>query len=335
MAINNKVYAQEVLRKEIDLSLSENPLGCSPLVFKALKKMTMRDISQYPDVSSLIKKIAVFFKIKTENIAMGCGSEQLIKLISQIFLKPGDKVLIPQGSFPLFTKECLSRNVKIELAEPEKFLRSSGKIKLIFLCNPNNPTGEKLEIQVITKILKCFPTTIFVIDEANGEFMDNSMISTSVKSSNLIILKTFSKVFGLAGLRVGFAVGSNKIISKLNSNQQPFPVSSISVKLAEIALNDPVFIRKTIDFIRNERSFLIKELIKRKLNPSVSITNNIYIKTPRAKLLIKQLSKKGVSVIPGNSFPGIRDAGFRLSIKDRKTNIFFLKKLDEILTCET
>lgn len=327
-----KIYAQKVPKRCIDLTLSENPLGCSPAVEKVLKNLTAKDISSYPSQSNLIKAISQRFSVKTENILLGCGSEQLIKLIVQTIIRPGDSVLIQTSSFPLFTKECIIAGAKIKQSSVSK-IKGSPKPKLVFLCNPNNPTGEVLTNKTIASIVQKMAPSVIVVDEASGEFMNNSFISQAVKSSNCIVIKTFSKAMGLAGLRIGFAVGPQKLISKLASVQQPFPVSTIASKLAIAALSDEAFISKTKKFISNERKFLTSELKKRSLTVSKSVTNNLFITSTSAKALIKELERQKISVVSSSFFPNTKRSGFRISIKDKKTNRKFLNGLDKALVC--
>lgn len=327
-----KIYAQEVQRKPIDLSLSENPLGCSPLVAKLMKNISINDVNRYPDTSRLVQKIAEKFGIKQSQILLGCGSEQLIKLICQTFLQKNDAALVQRGSFSLFTKECLLTRAKVKFFQPNK-TTSIGNARLIFICNPNNPTGEILDPVIIDTIINQAVNSIVVIDEAIGEFIKETFIPKVIKKKNCIVLRTFSKAFGLAGLRVGFAIGNTNLIKKLRITQQPFPVSSIACKLALSALEDEVFINKTINFIKKERLFLISELNKRKLMTSDSITNNIFVETPFADKLIPKLNRLGMSIVPASGFPGMKRPGFRICIKNKRTNRLFISQLDKALSC--
>lgn len=314
------------------MTLSENPLGCSPRVLDELKTIKPADISQYPDTTPLIRAISTKFKILPDQIILGNGSEQLIKLIAQIFLNKGDRVLVQKGSFPLFTRECLLAGSTVNFFEPGKALNQ--KPKMIFVCNPNNPTGKILPLNIIKDISKKFSSSILIVDEANGEFLKQSAIKSINELPNCVILRTFSKALGLAGLRIGFAIGSINLMQTLNTSQQVFPVSAISCKLALSALRDQTFLKKTLKFVGKERSFLAKELVRRDLKVSNSVTSNLFIEIAKAKQIINLLKKNGVSVVDGSFFPAIDKPGFRISIRDKKTNRQFLKKLDEALACE-
>lgn len=327
-----KLYANQSNKGKIDLTLSVNPLGCSPRVLKALRSITQTDISSYPDPASLENEICRRFDIDRSNLLLGVGSEQLIKLVAQTFLTKNSHVLVERGSFALFTIECQLTGATVKSMTIDNIL-SAPKPRMIFLANPKTPTGEVIDPEFITQIAEKLDPSILVVDEANGEFLEKSFITMSQKLSNVIVLRTFSKVLGLAGLRIGFAIGSKELIIKLRQSQQPFPVSQLSQKLAITAIKDQEFIDKTKRFIEKERKFVTSELRARNITVSNSVTNNLFISIPRASQIVKELANRGVSVIDGSFFPGKETPGFRISIKDRKTNIMFIKKLEECLAC--
>jgi len=315
------------------MSLSINPLGCSPRVLKVLQKMTIAEIAAYPKQNQLIEIISQKFKLSSSQIILGNCSEQLIKLICQTFLNPKDNVAIEKGSFPLFSKEALLANAQVRFFDRKSRFPKEQKIRLLFLANPKTPTGEALNNNEVAELIRHCKPQIAVIDEANGEFLNESFITEATKITNIIILRTFSKVFGLAGLRVAFAIGAKPIITKLRETQQPFPVSEVAVRAGVAAINDKQFVANTIQFFTKERTFLTKELHKRGLRVSKSITNNLFISTPQASVIIAQLNKLGVAVIDGKFFPENPLTGFRISIKDRRTNELFLEKLDIAIAC--
>ncbi|KKR32022.1 MAG: Histidinol-phosphate aminotransferase [Candidatus Gottesmanbacteria bacterium GW2011_GWC2_39_8] len=330
LMIIDKTYAEKLNRAKVDMGLSENPLGCSPMVLKALRNISTKDLSVYPNQTLFKQSVAKKFRVILPNIVLGGGSEQLIKLICQTLLNKGDRVVIQRGSFALFTKESLLAGSKVIFNDPRE-MQKDLKVKLIFLCNPNNPTGEVITQDLIKIIVDKNKEAIIVIDEAIGEFIDESFVIKAVKSDNCIVLKTLSKTFGLAGLRVGFCIGSRNIIRKLEFAQQPFPVSNLSLIGASAALSDKNFIKRTKDFIAKERKFLIKEITLLNLKVSDSVTNNLFISCPG--IIIERLTNSGVTVFPSSEFPGMKTSGFRITIKDRKTNKLFIKKLQKAAAC--
>ncbi len=331
-----KVYAldKSLESDSIDMTLSINPLGCSQKVLDELQKINMSDISKYPNDRKIRKSISEKFNVKEENVLMGAGSEQLIKLIAQTFVEKGDSVLVQTGSFPLFTKESKLAGGKVQYFNPRNF-RTSTNPKLIFISNPSTPTGEFFEDQIIQKLIKDFPKTMVIVDEANGEFNNQTSINSVLNNENLIVLRTFSKVYGLAGLRIGFAVGKGKMFTKLIKAQQPFAVSSVGCRLVEIALSDDVFVDRTTNFFNTERLFVTKNLRNLGLDVSSSITNNLFISGKNIEILMKKLKEMGVGVIDNSYFPNLQEKGFRISLRDKNTNRKFINIVKGIMKVPT
>lgn len=330
-----KVYAAQTEKFKIDMTLSVNPLGCSPFVLKALKKISQEDISNYPDQSRLRELVANFFKLKSNNIVFGCGSEQLIKLIAQTFVKPNDLVLVQTASFPMFTKEVGLANAEVQFFNPNSFTKPNKKVALVILSNPSTPTGEAFSKRCIEKILKEFGDSIIFIDEANGEYMDESAISLINGNKNLIVSRTFSKLIGLAGVRLGYLLAQQNMIAPLLSAQQPFAASALALKLGMAAFQDREFIIKSRGFIKQQREILKRELITLGFAVSNSVTNNLFVSFQknntqrRMQGLQKRLNENGVGVIDSSFFPDLKTAGFRISVKDEQTNQEFLRVLSQ------
>ena len=310
------------------MTLSVNPLGCSPRVVKMLKQLDTKDVSTYPDINRILVAGSKRFSLPTSCILAGNGSEQLIKLIAQTLLKPGDTAIVQSGSFSLFKKECMIAGATVTLCEISSLINQPIQPKILFLCNPNNPTGELIPKKTLRQIIAAFPKTFIVIDEANAEFTDQTYIQEATNKPNVLILRTCSKAFGLAGLRVGFCIGNPILMKTLQAVQQPFPISSLSIKLATTALLDTPFLARTIKMISKERVKMMNVLRERGFTVSNSVTNTIFVSMPRAEQIIAQLNNIGVSVIPNEFFPGLTTLGFRIALRDKKTNQLFLQKLD-------
>lgn len=311
----------------------------------ALKKIKAEDIFHYPDPEgrTLRKTIAQKFKIPINSVMLANGSEALIDLVAQIIVGPDDEVIIPEATFPLFEKGVrlvggqvvfskMDKNLGIDLNDIKD--RINKKTKAIFLCNPNNPTGKVIPKKKILKLVKSVESVFVIVDEANIEFGGRTVIREVKNFENLIVFRTFSKAFGLAGLRVGFIVANPRLIKILKKVRQPFPVSGLSQKAALAALSDKGFIRKSRRFMNREREFLIKELQKRGFEIIKSQANNILVKFDKlfnsSDEFLKLLAKKDISVVDGRSFRGLGKAFIRISPRKRKTNKKFLKCVDEI-----
>lgn len=332
-------------KRSLDLSLSENPLGCSPMVSSAFKKLKL-NFNDYPKVNggSLKKALSKKLSINEKLFFIANGSESIINMIPRILCKPNDEVIIPQLTFPMF-KTCselaglktklikMKNNLEIDLNGILK--RITNKTKLIFICNPNNPTGNVLSKNKLISFLNKVPNSVLVVlDEANIEFAGETLINEVIKRRNLIILRTFSKGFGLANLRIGFAVASKLIINKLEEEINIFPISGISEKLAIAALEDDLFLKKTKQFIKKERTFLKESLSEIKFKVFPSQANNLFIKLPKSinkEVFLEEINKSDISLVKGNNFGELDNQFFRISPRKRKINEEFLKRVKVIL----
>ena len=330
-----KLYAQDIDKLTIDVTLSENPLGCSPAVSEALSRLSPSDLVQYPDLSPLRSALAAQYAVSPDVVVIGTGTEQLIKLIAQTFLCRGKRAFVQNGSFVVFTKECKLAGAFVRGVDPSDIRRIPTNADLIILCTPNNPTGEIIPLDQIMKILTRVPSCPVIIDEANADFTDETMMPSVQTDERIIILRTFSKAFGLAGLRCGFAVGSTRFMKQVALAQQAFPISGVAVRLALAAMRDRDFVEKTRRFMRIERTFLRNELMKRNCIVSASVTNTLFVQVPQQKDIVQRLVQEGVSVVDGSFFPCITQQGFRIALRDKRTNRAFLRAFDSALSCKT
>lgn len=327
----------------IDLSLSENPLGCSPRVFNVLRR-AVEDVTSYPDPTSqkLRTALAKKFGVPKDNITVGNGSESLIDLTCQALIRTGDEGIIPMVTFPFFEVTIyvaggrpvfakMSDKLDISLDSIEGAITKN--TKLILLCNPNNPTGKILSREDIVDFAKQVSPIPVVVDEANIEFGGESVVSDINNLKNLIVLRTFSKAFGLAGLRIGVLLANERLIRKINQRKQSFPLNTFAEKAALAALKDEDFISKSKLFMDGQRAFLTQELQKRNFDVFDSQANNILVKAPTfsKEKFVKLLNENGVSVVNGSSFRGLSDQFFRVSPRLAETNRKFLNVIDKII----
>jgi histidinol-phosphate aminotransferase len=328
-----KAYATSVRKRAIDMTLSVNPLGCSPRVINALSSVQMTEVSSYPDADRFIGLLATTYGVAKENCILGNGSEMLIKLVSQAFLTPGDTVLVEAGSFFLFSKEPELCGATVRFFDAGSATKPRTRPAMLFMANPTTPGGIERSADQLNTVIDALNPRVVVIDEANAEFCDATMIDTLRARKNLIVLRTFSKVYGLAGLRIGAAFGTVGVIRRMKEFIQPFPVSAQALNAAQAALSDNAFITKTKRFIASERRKMTNALTRRGFRVSASVTNNLFVSRSDNAAIIRALESRGVSVIDGKFFPGNTMKGFRISLKDTRTNIEFLKRLDSALAC--
>lgn len=328
-----KAYATQVKKRSVDMTTSVNPLGCSPRALKALGCMRVSDIAKYPNQQPLIQILAKQFAVPEASVLLSAGSEQLIKLIAIAFTQKNSRVAVESGSFFLFSREPSLRGADIQLFDTTNQKTMPKKPDLLFMANPTTPGGVNRSVPQLLSVIDMIRPKIAVIDEANGEFTDQTVIPQIRTRTNLIVLRTFSKALGLAGLRVGMAFANTDIIKTLNEFQQPFPVSSTALIAAEATLNDTAFLDKTRKFIAEERIFLSRQLTQRGFTVTQSVTNNLFVMRNDAKAVIRKLAGLDVSVIDGSFFPGNTAKGFRISLRDKRTNRKFIARLDQALAC--
>ena len=327
---------------DIDLSLSRNPLGCSRLVQEKvdLKKV---DVSEYPESDVLIKAISSHFSVPKESIVIEGGIDGLINFLPQVFLNKGDKVLMAKTTFPRFkmaTKAFGGKPVFVPLKNMrldckvmmEKVL--SVKPKMIFIANPNNPTGLIEDKNQIIELIKKVKSLV-VVDEAGIDLAgeEHSLISRVVDFKNLIVLRGFSKGYGLSGLRIGFCVASPEIIARFSPKRLTFPVTSIAIKAAATALSDQKHLKKTRELFQKEGKFFRQELERMGFEVLPPESNLIFAKVPScfssASEFIKELHKQNIHCVDGGHF-GL-PMFIRINPSVRKINSKFIMATEKIL----
>ena len=331
--------------KTIDFSSNVNPLGCHPGVKKYLKKQ-LNQIDVYPDSESkkLRSNLKWFTGINPSQILIGNGATEIIYNFCSVFVNKKTKVLIPCPTFSEYEKAAKffggkiihfkSLNLNNDLS---KFLSKIPSNGIIFFCNPNNPTGELLSKKSIQEIIKVAQkkSTLVFLDETFIELvpdLNHSLIKSIKSYENLFILRSFTKSFGLAGLRIGYALGSKQIIEILQKVKIPWNVNYIAQSAAAAALCYSNFLEKSRKNIKKENIFLINSLSKFQwLTCFESSTNFLLIKTKiNSKLLQKKLLKKNILIRDCSTFCGLDENYIRIAVKNRTQNKLLLKAFGEI-----
>ena len=271
------------LKNVIKLSANESALGVSPKVGKEINKKI--NFSKYPDSKSnnLRLSISKKFNCEFEKIICGAGSDEIIQIICQLFLKRKDEVIVPQYSFLMYriyskivgAKVLYAKENNFKISVSEILNKVSKKTKIVFLANPNNPTGTYLKKNELLELRKKLRSNILlVVDDAYDEYMKKKDYASGLKlfkkNENVIILRTFSKIYGLASLRIGWGYGPKKIIDAMNIIKPPFNVNMAAQLAAVAALNDKSFINKSV-----KHNLIWANKIKKFLNKLNIITNEV------------------------------------------------------------
>ena len=332
-------------RNIIKLSANESALGTSPKVKKAINKKI--NLSKYPDskTKELRLNISKKFNCDFKKIICGAGSDEIIQIICQLFLKPRDEVIVPQFSFlmyRIYSKNvganviyAKEKNYKISVSEIVK--KVSKKTKIVFLANPNNPTGTYIEKNELLKLRKKLRGNILlVVDDAYVEYMKNKNYTSGLKlfknSNNVIVLRTFSKIYGLASLRIGWGYGPKKIIEAMNAIKPPFNINLVAQLAAVAALNDKSFINKSVKHNFFWANKLKKILNNFNINTNEVTANFLLLNFNKCKYsanyVQKKLENKGI-ILRGMQSYKIKNA-LRLTIGNSTANNKLIKILYKV-----
>ena len=333
------------LKNVIKLASNENALGPSPKAVEAIRSYVSK-INFYPDGGSYYLKKALGEKlgVKEENIILGNGSDEIVSLITRIFLQKGDEAIMGDPTFLMYKIDAqLSRakvasvplkNFRLDLPEMSKAI--GPKTKLIFISNPNNPTGTIITEDEVDHFLKDVPPWILtVFDEAYYEYVEDRNYPQSIdfldRNGNIVILRTFSKIYGLAGLRVGYGVGSPEIIELLNKARPPFNVNSLAQVAALASLEDENQVNRSKGLVKEGKEFLYSNLRRLKVSFIPTQANFILIKIgKKAKDVGTQLLKKGI-IVRGMGAYNLPHY-IRVTIGTKPQNEEFIKNLQTILS---
>lgn len=328
-------------RRIIDFSANINPLGLPGKVKQSLCK-NFDSIQRYPDsyADGLAVKIAMRWGISNKNILTGNGSVELIYLVVNTF-KP-KTVLIPAPAFSEYERASRNAGARIKFLKLDRNngfkLDISGIAKpdIFFLCQPNNPTGNFL-LNDCGKVEQLAKEAVF-IDEAFMDFSPDeegrTMVRKAAKGRRIIVLRTFTKMFAMPGLRIGYLVANEDIISKLRQRQPPWSVNSIAQLAAEAALDDKEYIISSRRVIKKEREFLVEQLNEvegLKVYPSLANFLLIRIENRRiTSLRIKErLLKKGILIRDCANFRGLDERFIRVAVRTHKENMQLVQALEE------
>ena len=334
-------------KKIIKLSANESALGVSLRVKKIVSKKKFK-LFRYPDGKSikLRYQISKKFRCNKDKIICGAGSDEVIQMICQLFLKPGDEVIIPQFSFLMYRIYSKIVGAKVVFAKEEKFKVSISEIikkvtkktKIVFLANPNNPTGTYLTKNELIELRKKLRKDILlVVDDAYAEYMTNKDYKSGLdlfkNNENVFILRTFSKIYGLSSLRIGWGHGSKKIINALNVIKPPFNVNEVAQKAAIEALKDNKFISRSIKhnvlFATKLKNFLNKYNINtNKVSANFLLLDFTKCKF-KAKNFYRKLKTKGIILRSTENGYKIKNM-LRLTIGSKEENLKFMKVTENI-----
>ena len=337
------------LSQVVKLASNENPLGPSPMALHTLRQLDA-ELARYPDGNGFILKDALSKKlgVATNQITLGNGSNDVLEIIARTFVQPGQQVIYSRYAFavyPIVTQAIGARHGIVDAIEWGHNLegmlqRIDADTRLVFIANPNNPTGTWQTHDTLTDFMEQVPAQVIVVlDEAYFEYASDPAMGITdypdgmallSRYENLIVTRTFSKAYGLAGLRVGYAVASKTITNLLNRVRQPFNVNSYAMHAAAAALGDHAHLEKSVQTNLQGMQQLTRRFDELGLQYIPSAGNFMSLDVAREALPVYEaLLKRGVIVRPVANYAMPRH--LRISIGTEFENATFLDTLQDVL----
>ena len=337
--------ASELPEEAVKLDANENLLLSEGWIRGLVREAVERvDIRLYPPMyaSKAVKAVAEFLGVSERNVIVDNGSDYIIDLVAKCFVGPRARALVVEPTFEMyrFYVEALGGVAESFYMTPEfaldldHLLAKAREAKVIFLASPNNPTGTQHPREVVERLAEEFKG-VLVVDEAYCPFADFDLGYLPFKYSNVIILRSFSKVAGLAGLRLGYAIVSDEVYSYLSRLQSPYSVNAVAQEAVKLVLENWGFIENVVEQVKAERDRMIKEISSiRGLRPYSSKANFVLFKVKlegvSSRMLVKMLGEKGFRVRERSLKP-LLDNCIRVTVGPPSVNTSFIKALREVV----
>lgn len=333
------------LEGTLKMASNENPFGPSPKAMEAARRC-LDELHIYPEATGfyLCRALGEHFGVDPETVILGNGSVELIEIAAKALLTPGTSAVMSDGAFAMYkiaTRVMGATAIETPMKSPRTHdLRAMAKAvredtRIVFVANPNNPTGTYNPRDEVAELLGLVPQSVLVIiDEAYKEFVGKADYSSAQHflkdHPNLLVLGTFSKAYGLAGLRVGYGFGAPKLLGVLHKARSPFNTSSLAQVAAMAALGDGEFVRNYVDFNRRELDYLCGRLTRMGVAWTPSVTNFVLIDVPMPAIeCYHKLLLEGVIVRP-MAMSGLPNS-IRVTVHLREGNDRFLAALAKVL----
>ena len=329
----------------VKLASNENPLGTSPRALAAVRE-ALPTLNRYPDGGgfALRRAVAASHGVDLDHVILGNGSCEIIEMLVRAYLADGDEAVISQQSFVMYelaVNQVNGRPIAVPTAagrrhDVDAMAEAIGeRTKLVFVANPCNPTGTYTTREELDRLLEAVGDRVLVVlDQAYQEYVDRPDFPDGLEDlaagHNVIVLRTFSKIYGLAGLRIGYGVASPEVIATLNRVRSPFNTSSLAQAAALGAMDDEAWVERSRRHNLTEAAFLQEQLAVRDVAFTPTVTNFVLVELDRdVKQLFVEFQRRGVIIRPVGG-PGLAGCA-RVSVGTRAENERFLAALDELV----
>ena len=339
-----EVQREFKLNDIIKLASNENPLGPSPKAVAAMQK-AVDQVNLYPDGNAyyLKKDLAEHLGVDIDQIILGNGSNEVLHIIGETFVKPNDEIIYSESAFVVYKLVAAICGAKAVVTPMNGYHQDisaiisaiTNKTKIIFIANPNNPTGTMVNVEQAEELLASVPEHVLVVfDEAYGEYIDREdyprTLSYIQQGHNVLVSRTFSKIHGLAGLRIGYGIADNRLVGLMNRVRQPFNCNLLAQVSARAALADTDYVLRSKQTNDEEKHHLYKALAELSVDYVPSEGNFIMLNLScSGEVIAQKLLEKGIIVRPitGYGFPN----SVRLTIGTNEQNRRFIETLSDIL----
>jgi histidinol-phosphate aminotransferase len=304
--LNRRTYEApaEGRADKVRLDFNENTAGCSPAVRRALAKLNARQIAMYPEYKAPTRQLARYFQVRPEELLLTNGGDDALRVFFDTFVEPATSILICEPTFPMYRYYAEIAGAKVaalhygkemEFPLEDVIAALRKRPRVLFIANPNNPTGTLLREKDLRRILQAATHTVVVMDEAYAEFSDFTATPWIRRYPHLFVARTFSKVTGLAALRLGAVIACEESLALVRRAMPPFPVNLAALVAAEAAVGDRTARRAYVNDVKRLRVWLAEEL--RKLNVKIfSSAGNFLLANfgPQGPALFRKLERQGI-----------------------------------------
>ena len=322
------------------LDFNENTIGCSPRVVETLRKVGTPDfLATYPEYNRARQKMGDFFGVSPKQVMFSDGTDEGIHILVQTYVEPGDEVVMLSPTFPMYrfyTEVAGAVPVPVALREPdlsfpaEDLIAAIGpKTRAVLIANPNNPTGGAIGLDVVERILQSAPSAAVLIDEAYFEFYGVTALDLLPQYPNLFVSRTFSKAYGLAGLRVGCVLSQPENIAAMRKGQSPYSVNTLGIACAMAAIEDLDYVEEYVAEVLEARKLLLEALDRLGVRYFPTEANFVLTEMgERAKDVIAKLRDRDILVRDRSKE---REGAVRLTVGNLGQTDWLISALEEAL----
>jgi histidinol-phosphate aminotransferase len=305
-------------RQGLRLDFNENTVGCSPRVLARMRALDAEALARYPDREPVEREVARFLGLDASQLLLTNGVDEAIHLLCSTYLEPGDEAVIVAPTFAMYSIFAQAEGAQVvevrsgsDFSFPMEALlaKINPRTRLIAVANPNNPTGAAVSEDLLLQIADAAPQAAFLVDEAYFEFHVETLLARPARPVNLFVARTFSKAYGLAGLRVGVLVGDSQQMAMVRRVASPYNVNAVALAVLPEALKDTEYVERYAAEVRRNRTLLEQELRALGLHYWPSRGNFVLVRIGSLHVeFVRSLRERGILVRDRNSDPGCEGA---------------------------